>query len=214
MPVARYSPWNLDRDFRAVYAIARDHTLVDYYRCFDLWKLVEQSAKLVDGHFIEIGVWRGGSGAIIAKQAQRCAIPAQVYLCDTFAGVVKAGNKDSRYAGGEYDNTSKKMVEELVVNQLQLDNVRILEGIFPDDTGAGLEDLKFRFCHIDVDVYQSAKDIMAWIWDRMVPGGMIVYDDYSFTGCDGITKYVNEQMLEPDRVVTYNLNGHALVIKR
>ena len=55
---------------------------------------------------------------------------------------------------------------------------------------------------------------MAWIWDRMVPGGIIVYDDYSFTGCDGITKYVNEQMLEPDRVVTYNLNGHALVIKR
>ncbi len=72
---------------------------------------------------------------------------------------------------------------------------------------------RFRLVHVDVDVYQSAKDVMARIWDRIVPGGIVVYDDYGFKGCEGITRYVNEQVAQPDRLVLHNLNGHAIVIK-
>ena len=96
---------------------------------------------------------------------------------------------------------------------MNLDNVQILQGIFPDQTSHEIKDLQFRFCHIDVDVYQSAKDIVDWIWDRMVHGGIIVYDDYGFRLCDGITRYVEEQMLYKDRLVLHNLNGHAVIMK-
>jgi O-methyltransferase len=34
--------------------------------------------------------------------------------------------------------------------------VTILAGVFPNDTGSLIEGRKFRFCHIDVDVYESA----------------------------------------------------------
>ena len=47
----------------------------------------------------------------------------------------------------------------------------------------------------------------------MVVGGIIVYNDYGFLGCDGITKFVEEQMSCADRLVMHNLNGHAVVIK-
>ena len=50
-------------------------------------------------------------------------------------------------------------------------------------TGASLATKRFRFCDIDVDVFQSAKDILDWIWPRMVIGGVVVYDDYGFKGC-------------------------------
>jgi O-methyltransferase len=93
-------------------------------------------------------------------------------LCDTFEGVVKAGSHDTRYKGGEYADTSKEIVEDLI-QTLGIKTVRILKGIFPDETGhlIGAE-AKFKLCHIDVDVYQSAiKDVMAWIWDRMFPRG-------------------------------------------
>jgi O-methyltransferase len=40
-----------------------------------------------------------------------------------------------------------------------------------------------------------------------------VYDDYGFEACDGITKYVEEQIACPDRLVMHNLNGHALIVK-
>ncbi len=212
-PIATYSPWNKDNLFQEAFTSIQQFSLVDKYRCFELWRLIEQSAKLNNGSFIEIGVWRGGTGVLIAQQAKNCGIEDKVFLCDTFTGVVKAGEKDSIYKGGELADTSRQTVEKLVFNRMNLDNVEILEGIFPDQTGYRIEDLQFRFCHIDVDVYQSAKEIVDWIWDKMVHGGIIVYDDYGFYGCDGITKYVEEQMNYKDRLMIHNLNGHAIILK-
>jgi len=212
-PIASYSPWNGDAAFQRVYASIDGHTLVDLYRCYELWTMVEQVAKLPGGNIIEIGVWRGGTGALIAAKARACGIKDNVILCDTFTGVVKAGEKDTEYKGGEHADTSRQIVEELLRAKMALDNFEILEGIFPDDTGHLLSDAKFRMCHIDVDAYQSAKDIVDWIWPRMVPGGIVVYDDYGFRGCDGITRYVNEQISCKDRFVLHNLNGHAIVVK-
>jgi O-methyltransferase len=212
LPRATYSPWNTDRPFKDLYSVVQDLTLVDEARCFELWKLVEQSAKLETGSCIEIGVWRGGTGAIIAKQAMNCGLTDRVHLCDTFAGVVKAGPNDSSYKGGEHSDTARLDVERLL-KRVQLDNVQLHEGVFPDQTGRELDHLQFRFCHIDVDVYQSAKDIVDWIWARMVRGGIIVYDDYGFKCCDGIRRHVEEQSSAADRLIIHNLNGHGIVLK-
>ena len=209
---ATYSPWITDQDFQEAYQKIRDFTLVDEYRCYELWTLVEQTEKL-SGGIIEVGVWRGGTGALIAEKARLCGIKYPVYLADTFTGVVKASAQDSRYRGGEHADTSRSIVESLVYELFKLENVRILSGVFPDGTSRFVESEQFRFCHIDVDVYQSAKDVLEWIWDKMVIGGVIVYDDYGFFGCDGITKLVNEQRYLKDRLVIHNLNGHALTIK-
>lgn len=212
-PAATYNPWNKDLSFKAVHTLIEGFTLVDEYRCFELWKLIEQIAKLERGSIIEVGVWRGGTGALIAQQAKNCGIEDKVFLCETFTGVVKAGPKDSVYKGGEHADTSRQIVEELIFTRMNLDNVEILEGIFPDETGHYVQGREFRFCHVDVDVYQSAKNAADWIWDKIVPGGIIVYDDYGFYGCDGVTKYVEEQMMCKDRIVIHNLNGHAIVLK-
>ena len=53
-----------------------------------------------------------------------------------------------------------------------------------------------------------------WIWERLVPGGMIVYDDYGGDTTPGIARYVDSQLQLKDRTVLHNLNGHAIIIKR
>lgn len=211
-PGATYAPWLSDENFQRTFDMVKNYTLVDKYRCFELWQLVAESAKL-QGALIEVGVWRGGTGALIAKSAELNGIKDTLYLCDTFEGVVKAGIKDSQYKGGEHANTSREIAEELVFQKLKINNIKVLQGIFPDETAKLVHEDMFRFCHIDVDVYQSAKDIIDWIWPKMVIGGIIVYDDYGFKTCDGITKFVNEERVNKDRLVIHNLNGHAIVIK-
>jgi O-methyltransferase len=211
-PKATYAPWNSAPEFLSTYKLIERNTLVDIYRCWELWTLVGQTAKW-DGGILEVGVWRGGTGALMAKRAQVDGSHGLVYLCDTFEGVVKAGSHDTVYKGGEHSDTSQPIVEELL-RTLDITNVSILKGIFPDKTAYLIEPgTRFRLCHIDVDVYQSAKDVTTWIWDRMVPGGLVVYDDYGFGGCEGITKYVNEQVSESDRILLHNLNGHAIMVK-
>ena len=154
----------------------------------------------------------GGSGSLIAKRAELEGIDAKVYLCDTFRGVVKASALDPVYRGGEHADASVEAVRNLI-HRLNLHNVEVLQGTFPDDTGKSLADKTFRFCHIDVDVYRSAAEIVEWIWPRLCLGGLIVYDDYGFKGCEGVTRFVNEERGLPDRLIIHNLNGHAVAIK-
>ncbi len=89
----------------------------------------------------------------------------------------------------------------------------ILQGIFPDETGLEIESRKFRFVHVDVNVYESAKGVVEWIWERLSIGGVIVFDDYGVETTNGITAYVNEMAKKCECVMIYNLNGHAISVK-
>ena len=210
-PYATYAPWLADTDFLKCYESVRSHTLVDRYRCWEIWELLKESAKLERGDCIEIGVWRGGTGCLIARRIQILSLRAKVFLCDTFSGVVKAGNFDAQYTGGEHADTTESTVRNLA-ERLNV-GVQILRGVFPEQTGRGIEDRMFRFCHIDVDVYQSARDTTEWIWPRLLPRGIVVYDDYGFQGCDGVRKFVDEWREATDCVFLHNLNGHAVMVK-
>lgn len=211
-PFATFAPWNLDPEFLRVYSIVRGNTMVDLYRLYELWTLVEQVAD-VPGDIVEIGVWRGGSGGLLGYRARQLCADATVYLCDTFKGMVKTSERDPLYRGGELSDTSVATVDDLVHKRLQLANVRILPGIFPEDSAHLFQGDQVRLCHVDVDVYRSAEDILRWVWPRMPPGGLVVYDDYGFPTCAGVAEHVDAQRALRDRVVIHNLNGHAIVVK-
>lgn len=211
-PLATYAPWRADVEFQAAYERIRANTLVDLYRCWDLWQLIGESGKLASGDIVEVGVWRGGTGCLMGQRAKLAGINATIYLCDTFKGIVKATAADRHYEGGEHADTSESIVQSLI-SQCGLDGVKILRGVFPDETGQQIANGSFRFCHIDVDVYESGRDILRWVWPRLISGGMVVFDDYGFLSTGGITRLVNEEGPQPDRLMMHNLNGHAVFVK-
>jgi len=208
---ATYSPWLLDAEFTAAHQVIAGGTLVDLYRCYELWHLLAQTKDL-PGDVLEVGTWRGGTGCLLGQRASLLGLDCEIFLCDTFTGVVKTSDSDASYSGGEHADTSRPTVEALI-DRLQLTNVRILQGIFPEDTAATISDRQFRLCHIDVDVYQSGKDVLGWVWPRMPIGGVVVFDDFGFPSTTGITKLVHEFEHLDDRICVQNLNGHAVFIK-
>ena len=208
LPYATFAPWLGDHGFRKIYEAISDNTLVDEYRCYELWELAAQVGHLA-GSLLEVGVWRGGSGCVIAARA-----PAKkVYLCDTFCGVVKVSDKDTSYRGGEHADTSEEAVQALI-KKMGLQNVAVLRGIFPDDFRREMDAERFCFVHLDVDVYLSAKEVMDFIWPRMPTGGIVVFDDFGFESCGGIPKLIDSYRGDRDKVIVHNLNGHAVLIKR
>jgi O-methyltransferase len=211
-PISTYAPWQVDSEFLRVHAAVRRNTLVDVWRCHELWSLVAE-LRDVPGAILEVGVWRGGTGALLAARARDRGIDDLVYLCDTWRGVVKTDEVDTYYHDGKHDDASRETVERLVAG-LGLDNVELLEGIFPEETGAAIEDRTFRLCHCDVDVYRSARDVLEWVWPRLSTGGLVVFDDYGFPACPGVTRLVDEQRGRSDRLVLHNLNGHGIFVKR
>lgn len=211
-PISTYAPWQADQSFQRIYGSVRRHTLVDVWRLYELWSLLGELVE-IPGSVLEVGVWRGGSGTLLAARSVELGITDTVFLCDTWEGVVKTGPLDIYYHDGKHDDTSRATVEALVTS-LGLDNVELLQGVFPDRTGDRISDRTFRLVHVDVDVYQSASDVFEWAWPRLSRGGIAVFDDYGFPACPGVTQFVDEQRGKTDRLVLHNLNGHGIVMKR
>ncbi len=214
-PSANYTPWQGDEFFMKIYSQIKNNTLVDIYRCYELWQLVQKAQSLnSSAAILEVGVWRGGTAGIMAQQLSNFNSKTTLYLADTFKGVAKAGANDSFYRGGEHNDTSEQIVEDLLKLKVKYPYYKILKGIFPEDTAHEIKaEEKFALCHIDVDVYDSAKDILEWVWDKLIPGGVVVFDDYGFHSCTGVTKLVEQYRNYIDRQIIHNLNGHAIMIK-
>ena len=212
VPYSTYCPWQDDIVFLKFYELIKLNTLVDLYRCYELWKLVINT-KNIEGDILEVGVWRGGTGTLMAAAAMQNNSSSKVYLADTFSGVVKTGEKDTLYKGGEHANTTESSVIQLLAD-VGANNYQLLKGIFPDEvTLPNPSASKLRFCHIDVDAYQSGLDVFQFIWPLMSSGGIVVFDDYGYWGCEGITILCNELKPE-DGTFIHNLNGHGIFVKR
>jgi O-methyltransferase len=207
-PLASYSPWLSDTAFSAGYASVQDYTLVDQYRMYELWTLARQ-LRDVPGDFLEVGVWRGGSAALIGTCLRGTG--KTLFLADTFTGVVKAGELDTYYVGGEHSDASRADVEGLLA-QHAIANTVILEGIFPEETGGAVTN-PLAFVHIDVDAYESARGILEHVKPLLSLGSVVVLDDYGFHGCEGVTRFVDEIRDSSGLLFVHNLNGHALLVK-
>jgi len=216
LPIATYAPWAADGSFKNTYEVVRNYTLVDEYRLFELRYLALQASQL-NGDFLEVGVWRGGSSAVVQSARLESKHSSRFYIADTFIGVVKAGSdKDTNYEGGEHADASINDVNELF-DKLNIEKPEMLVGIFPDDH-PNLNIEKLAFVHSDVDAYESSKGVIEWCLPKMVSGGVIIFDDYGFSGCEGVTRYVNELFkdakVHSKFLFIQNLNGHAVMVRR
>ena len=207
LPNATYSPWKDDAGFISLYEQIKYNTLVDIYRCYELYSFAK-SVQYIEADVLEVGVWKGGTARLLSQFIDG---NNTLYLADTFEGVVKASYKDSLYKGGEHNDTSETIVNELLGSSAKQNTV-LLTGIFPEATGDMVKNKSFKLVHIDVDTHNSAKDTFEFIWDRLVPGGIVVFDDYGFNGCEGVTDYFNKLSLK-NVVKLYNINGHGIIIK-
>jgi O-methyltransferase len=203
------SPWLTDKDFSKIYNSIRKHTLVDRVRCYHLYLLIHQIKK-VPGDILEVGTWRGGTAGIFTQ-----LLPDKlVYLADTFKGVVKASEWE-HYKDKAHADTSEDLVRNFLTDDLGVSNFKILNGIFPEDTGKAVEKKTLSLVYLDVDVYQSTKDAFHYVWKSITKGGMVVFDDYGMvSACEGISKFVNEIKDDADKLFIPNLNGQAYVIKQ
>ncbi len=209
---ATYSPWMVDSQFCAVMKNIASHSLLDKMRLYELWQLANQVSHL-PGNAIEVGCWRGGAGCLLATRITEGTKNVTMFLCDTFRGIVNAGRYDRFYRGSELADSSETIVADLAT-RMGIQNVTILTGVFPEETGAQIEGHLFKFAHIDVDVYQSARDAFEWLLPRLVNGAIVVFDDYGFASTNGVRHFIDELQGRADVVIIRNINGQAVIIKR
>lgn len=136
------------------------------------------------GAAAEVGVYRGGSLVLIAG-----ALPGKlVYGIDTFTGM-PAPSEHDQHTAGTFGDTSLAQVRE-TIEAYGYTNVTLLPGLFPDVV-AGLDET-FCFVHVDCDLYTSVRDCCTYFWPRLVPGGTMIFDDYTTEDCTGAREATDE----------------------
>ena len=196
---ATYAPWLSDSYFQIAMERVWGYGAPDRLRCYELWSLLQQSKKLSGGAIVEVGNSRGDTGCLIAQAAAYLGIPNRVYLCDKFAPSQTA-------------STSGKSIVDALVTRLRLENVQIVQGTFPAETAAQVDEAGFRLAHVCVND-ESAKDVLEYLWPRLVPGGVVVFRYYGTYGCTDLTRLVNDAATLGDRIFIHNLNGHGVMVK-
>jgi hypothetical protein len=119
----------------------------------------------VDGHYLEFGVFKGGTIRFIAGQV---GSQQTVHGFDSFEGLSEAWSGDS----GRFD--AKGRLPKVP------QNVILHKGYFADTLPGWLEQHPgpAAFIHIDSDLYESARDVFDHLGDRIVAGTVIVFDEY------------------------------------
>lgn len=210
-----YTPWVLDAEFIELQSRIKGFTLVDLNKQYLTYSYIRQLAKLkVEGDYLEVGVWRGGLSALIGMTFNKFSpLKRILYLADTYEGMPKTVSQDNFYKGGELADTSEAVVEDLF-KRCNVSNVKILKGYFPQDTSMLIDSDKFAYVHIDVDIYESAKNTFDWAWPKVSQYGMIVFDDYGYSSTEGVTKFIDDYVSHlPDAMFIFNMGGQAIVMK-
>lgn len=133
----------------------------------------------IPGEIAEFGVYEGD----FAQWINLCFPEKNLYLFDTFSGFDDRDIDDfeknlsgKRLSCGKFEGNANKR-EKIVLEKMSYDNVvHIKKGYFPDST-YDMEEVKYSFVHIDVDLYKPTKAGLEYFWPRMSPGGYIFCHD-------------------------------------
>lgn len=181
------------------------NSLVEGRKLIHIKDLLKSVSNLI-GDTCEVGVYRGGTAKVISNNIENC----DLFLFDTFEGMPYYDpENDKDWDVGTFNQTDYEMVSKLF--ELK-ENVKIFKGIFPSDTSHHIEDRLFKFVHLDVDNYQPYKECLEFFYNRMVKGGIILFDDYDCGCCPGANKAVDEFFSDKPDVIQKNVGVYIVKV--
>ncbi len=167
-------------------------TMLTKGRLWTLWEAAQNVAHL-DGAAAEIGTYRGGTAYFIAATfAEVIGQPAVVEVIDTFEGHPQ--DKLSEHDSQTHKDPSlftDTTYEDVVRYLAPFESVTVHKGEF-STVAPRLPDQQYRLVHVDVDLYEPTLDCLRYFGPRLVPGGVIVVDDFGSPGCPGVDRAAKE----------------------
>ncbi|WP_419766198.1 MAG: TylF/MycF/NovP-related O-methyltransferase [Arcobacter sp.] len=144
--------------------------------------------KDLPGDVIETGVFKGNSFIrwLTFRNLLENEDSRSVIGFDTFESFPNTDyENDKEYRERFINNAGNKSISttelEKVLNYKKLRNFELIKGDILETLPTYFEKnphLKVSLLHIDTDIYEPAIVALSEIWDRIVKGGIVIFDDY------------------------------------
>ncbi len=164
-------------------------------------ELIEQldPTLVLDGEIIECGSARCGTSVMMAEHVRRKGVHKKIYALDSFEGFDRTELAREREAGlteeanDAFTNTSFPYVKRKI-QRLGFEGVVIpVKGYFEQTLPHFHSPSCFAL--IDCDLRESIVYCAEYLWHYMVPGGRMVFDDYTSGNYRG-ARYAIDQFVE------------------
>ena len=160
------------------------------------------------GDIVECGVWRGGMMMLAMKFLLQSGVSNRnFWLYDTFEGMPDPTGVDVDVDGKAaadrlaLDESLKNQSHVWAIAEIEevrrnlestgypASNVKMIKGMVEETIPAMLPE-KICILRLDTDWYESTKHELEHFYDRVVPGGVVIIDDYGYWS--GARKAVDE----------------------
>ena len=202
---AFHAPWLYDKEFLKFYKLIKEFTLLDQPRAYTLWQCTKNLQEK-NGNILDVGCLLGGAGFLMSK----ANIKGRTFLFDTFSGFKKNDGihkKETFY----FDDIS--LVKKNII-KLKLKKISVHKSHFPRKLKFPIN--KVKLCHIDVNTYESTKEVFEFVDQKLIKGGIVIFDDFGIWGVDGIKKYIYKiyPKFKKKYYFLFNYMGQCILTKK
>jgi hypothetical protein len=196
------------------------------------FKFFEQTKHLA-GDIVELGVFKGSGVATFVKFLEiYCPNSNKKIIGFDIFDTIKSNKILDKY--GDFDKNHMNIVYSRVKDtDLSLDSVNkrlenmninkkyiLVEGDVEETLPKFLEEnpgFRISMLYIDVDLKRPTYNGLKYLWDRILPGGIILFDEYEyhkFSESDGVEQFLNERNINYDIKSTNWMCPTAYLIKK
>jgi O-methyltransferase len=190
--------WVETRDLPPIIRSVRPYSMVPHASLVDLARqtrvVLEQG---ISGALVECGAWRGGASFLMALILRHAGVrDRKVWMFDSFEGIQPPQEIDGPAAKAWAQNTRGPMyfdnlrapIEDVRKATADLgvsDVVEPVKGWFDKTLPATRDRIgPIAILRIDADWHSSVKCCLDNLYDQVVDGGLVVFDDYyTWDGC-------------------------------
>jgi O-methyltransferase len=180
-----YSPFLDDAEFSQLY----DRMAREWYQDevvdarWRMWVLTRYAlhARNLSGNYAEFGSYRGGCAWMILSTAG-LESTRRFHLFDTFTGIPSERLTEDEHKAGFAGRLSDTSVDYLSTLLEPWDPIPQLWPGDVFDTIPAADTGELAFVHMDLNAAEPTLHVLEHVYDRVVPGGIFVFDDYGGPG--------------------------------
>jgi O-methyltransferase len=176
-----------------------------------LWAV--QETATIEGDLVELGVFRGHTTLFVTEYLEFHTSPKTWWLYDTFEGVPA----DQLDPGWERLNdevyAGKFSYEEVRERFAAFPNIEVIKGRVPEVLAERSPE-RISFMHIDLNNATAEIAALDMLFDRLSPGGMIVFDDYGWANARAQYEAEKRWFASRSQQILLLPTGQGLFVKR
>jgi len=172
--------------------------------------------KHLPGDIVELGVFKGSGVSTFSKFIQifcpnsnKKVVGFDIFNVELAKDILNNdGEIDQKNMMAVYDRvehedlTYNSVYDRLIQANIQEDKFKLISGDVHQSIPTFLKEnpgFRISLLYVDLDLDRPVYDSLTGLWDRILPGGVILFDEYEyhkFSESDGVDRFLKERNIE------------------